>query len=178
VLGASLEGLLQTKGKEIISNPIAGTRPRGRNIDEDEALMKELLEDEKEIAEHRMLIDLGRNDIGKVSEFGSINILTLMEIKKYEHVMHLVSEVSGTLADHKTSIDALISCLPAGTVSGAPKIRAMQIIQELEYKKRGAYAGGIGYIGFNRDLNMALAIRSLVIKENQAYLQTGAGIVY
>lgn len=178
VLGASPESLLQTKGREIITNPIAGTRPRGRNPEEDEALMKELLEDEKEIAEHRMLIDLGRNDLSKVSEIGSISIPTLMKIEKYEHVMHLVSEVSGTLAADQTSIDALISCLPAGTVSGAPKIRAMQIIQELEHKKRGTYAGGIGYIGFNRDLNMALAIRSLIIKENQAYLQAGAGIVY
>lgn len=178
VLGASPESLLQTKGNQVITNPIAGTRPRGKTAEEDAQLVQELLADEKEIAEHKMLIDLGRNDLGRISEINSIEIPTLMQIEKYEHVMHIVSEVSGTLQADKSSIDALISCLPAGTVSGAPKIRAMQIINELEQKKRGVYAGGIGYIGYNRDLNMALAIRSLVVKDSTAYIQAGAGIVF
>ncbi|MFA1822865.1 anthranilate synthase component I [Virgibacillus oceani] len=178
LLGASPESLIQTKGKEVITNPIAGTRPRGKTQKEDEALTRELLADKKEIAEHRMLIDLSRNDLGRVCEVGSISIPTYMQVEKYQHVMHIVSEVKGTLKADYTSLEALISCLPAGTVSGAPKIRAMQIINDLEEKKRGAYAGGIGYINFNHDLNIALAIRSLVIKENHAYLQTGAGIVF
>ncbi|MYL60433.1 anthranilate synthase component I, partial [Virgibacillus halodenitrificans] len=129
-------------------------------------------------AEHRMLVDLSRNDLGSVCEIGSITIPTYMQIEKYQHVMHIVSEVKGRLKVKCSSIDALISCLPAGTVSGAPKIRAMQIINDLEEKKRGVYAGGIGYINFNNDLNIALAIRSLVVKDNQAYLQAGAGIVH
>lgn len=178
VLGASPESLVQTQGRTIIANPIAGTRPRGRTIEEDARLVKELLEDEKELAEHRMLVDLSRNDLGRVSKIGSIEIPTYMKIEKYQHVMHIVSEVKGKLRDSLTSIDALISCLPAGTVSGAPKIRAMQIINQLEEKKRGVYAGGIGFINFNLDINIALAIRSLIVKEGKAYLQAGAGIVY
>ena len=178
VLGASPESLLQTKDRQIITNPIAGTRPRGGTAEEDARLEAELLADEKEIAEHKMLIDLGRNDLGRVCEIGSINVPTYMQIERYEHVMHIVSEVAGTLRQDYSSIDALISCLPAGTVSGAPKIRAMQIINELEGKRRGVYAGGIGYIGFNGDLNMALAIRSLVVKDQIAYLQAGAGLVF
>ncbi|WP_231514895.1 anthranilate synthase component I [Oceanobacillus salinisoli] len=178
LLGASPESLVQTQGREIITNPIAGTRARGKTPEEDEQLMKELLEDEKEIAEHRMLVDLSRNDLGRVCEVGSITIPTYMNIEKYQHVMHIVSEVKGRLHSNYSSIDALISCLPAGTVSGAPKIRAMQIINELEEKKRGAYAGGIGFINFNHDINIALAIRSLVVKDNKAYLQAGAGIVF
>ncbi|WLV25083.1 anthranilate synthase component I [Aciduricibacillus chroicocephali] len=178
VLGASPESLLQTKGSEIITNPIAGTRPRSKDPQEDARLEAELLADEKEIAEHKMLIDLGRNDLGRVCEIGSVKVPTYMKIERYEHVMHIVSEVSGKLRKDFSSIDALISCLPAGTVSGAPKIRAMQIINELESKRRGVYAGGIGYIGFNGDLNMALAIRSLVVKDATAYLQAGAGIVF
>lgn len=178
VLGASPESLVQTTGKHIITNPIAGTRPRGNTEAEDDALTKDLLADEKEIAEHRMLVDLSRNDIGRVSEVDSITIPTYMKVEKYQHVMHIVSEVHGELNANYSSIDALIACLPAGTVSGAPKIRAMQIINDLEESKRGVYGGGIGYINFNHDVNMALAIRSLVIKENKAYLQAGAGIVY
>lgn len=134
--------------------------------------------DEKELAEHRMLVDLSRNDLGRVSEIGTIELPTYMKIEKYQHVMHIVSEVKGKLREEFTSIDALISCLPAGTVSGAPKIRAMQIINELENKKRGVYAGGIGFINFNFDMNIALAIRSLVVKDGKAHLQAGAGIVY
>ncbi|MYL46815.1 anthranilate synthase component I [Virgibacillus halodenitrificans] len=178
VLGASPESLIQTSGKTILTNPIAGTRPRGETKEKDEQLIQDLLSDEKEIAEHRMLVDLSRNDLGSVCEIGSITIPTYMQIEKYQHVMHIVSEVKGRLKVNCSSIDALISCLPAGTVSGAPKIRAMQIINDLEEKKRGVYAGGIGYINFNNDLNIALAIRSLVVKDNQAYLQAGAGIVH
>ncbi|WP_068676265.1 anthranilate synthase component I [Oceanobacillus sp. Castelsardo] len=178
LLGASPESLVQTQGDEIITNPIAGTRARGKTAQEDMDLMKELLEDEKEIAEHKMLVDLSRNDLGRVCEAGTISIPTYMTIEKYQHVMHIVSEVKGKLKANYSSIDALISCLPAGTVSGAPKIRAMQIINELEEKKRGAYAGGIGFINFNHDINIALAIRSLIVKDNKAYLQAGAGIVF
>ncbi|AXI07933.1 anthranilate synthase component I [Oceanobacillus zhaokaii] len=178
LLGASPESLVQTTGREIVTNPIAGTRARGKSETEDEALATELLQDEKEIAEHRMLVDLSRNDLGRVCEVGSITIPTYMTIERYQHVMHIVSEVKGVLRQDLSSIDALIACLPAGTVSGAPKIRAMQLINELEEKKRGVYGGGIGFINFNHDINIALAIRSLVIKENQAILQAGAGIVY
>lgn len=178
IIGASPESLVQTTGNAIVTNPIAGTRARGKTEEEDVQLMEELLADKKEISEHQMLVDLSRNDLGQVCETGSITIPIYMKIEKYQHVMHIVSEVHGKLKTDLTSIDALIASLPAGTVSGAPKIRAMQIINELEDKKRGFYGGGIGYIGFNHDLNMALAIRSLVIKEDVAYLQTGAGIVY
>lgn len=178
VLGASPESLIQTTGRQIITNPIAGTRPRGKTEAEDATLTDDLLTDEKEIAEHRMLVDLSRNDIGRVSEIDSITIPTYMKVEKYQHVMHMVSEVHGRLRPNYSSIDALIACLPAGTVSGAPKIRAMQIINDLEESKRGVYAGGIGYINVNHDVNIALAIRSLVIKDRKAYLQTGAGIVH
>ncbi|MFD1850849.1 anthranilate synthase component I [Oceanobacillus bengalensis] len=178
LLGASPESLVKTQGKAIVTNPIAGTRPRGETPLEDELLMNELLNDKKEVAEHRMLVDLSRNDLGRVCEIGTITIPTYMKIEKYQHVMHIVSEVKGILKADYSSIDALISCLPAGTVSGAPKIRAMQIINELEEKQRGVYAGGIGFINFNHDMNIALAIRSLVIKDKKAYLQAGAGIVY
>jgi anthranilate synthase component I len=178
LLGASPESLVQTINREIITNPIAGTRPRGKTKQEDEMLEKELLADEKEIAEHKMLVDLSRNDLGRVCEIGSIYMPKFMKIEKYQHVMHIVSEVKGRLRNDFTSIDALIACLPAGTVSGAPKIRAMQIINELEEQKRGVYAGGIGFINWNFDLNFALAIRTLVVKDGFAYLQAGAGIVY
>ncbi|WP_087974449.1 anthranilate synthase component I [Oceanobacillus rekensis] len=178
ILGASPESLVQTTGREIVTNPIAGTRPRGRTAAEDEKFKNELLSDEKEIAEHRMLVDLSRNDIGRVCEINSITVPTYMKVERYQHVMHIVSEVKGKLKDDLSGIDALITCLPAGTVSGAPKIRAMQIINNLEEKKRGAYGGGIGYINFNHDLNIALTIRSLIIKNNIAHIQAGAGIVF
>ncbi|WP_010529287.1 anthranilate synthase component I [Lentibacillus jeotgali] len=178
VLGASPESLIETSGRDIMTNPIAGTRPRGSTTDGDGALRNELLTDEKEISEHRMLVDLSRNDLGRVCEIDSVSVPTYMKVENYQHVMHMVSEVHGKLAEGFTSIDALIACLPAGTVSGAPKIRAMQIINDLEKVKRGAYAGGVGYISFNDNLNIALAIRSLIVKENFAYLQAGAGIVY
>lgn len=177
VLGASPESLLQTDGDTVITNPIAGTRPRGKSVQEDNLHIRDLLSDEKEVSEHDMLVNLSKDDLAHVCEPDSISAPVYMEIEKYQHVMHMVSEVRGTLKAHLKSIDALIACLPAGTVSGAPKRRAMQIINDLEEKKRGVYGGGIGYIGFDHDLNMALAIRSLVIKEGTAYLQSGAGIV-
>lgn len=178
LLGASPESLIKIQGKQLITNPIAGTRPRGATKIEDNNYEHELLRDEKELAEHKMLVDLSRNDIGKVCEPGSISIPKYMAIEKYQHVMHIVSEVQGSLRQEYTGVDALIACLPAGTVSGAPKIRAMQIINELEQKKRGAYAGAIGYINVNGDLDFALAIRTLVVKDQMAYIQAGAGIVH
>ncbi|MED1204992.1 anthranilate synthase component I [Heyndrickxia acidicola] len=178
LLGASPESLIKTKGRTVITNPIAGTRARGVTMEEDQKLAKELLEDEKELAEHKMLVDLSRNDLGRVCEPGSIEVSKYMEIERYQHVMHIVSEVQGTLHEEYTGLNALISCLPAGTVSGAPKIRAMQIINDLETVKRNAYAGAIGYINVNGDVDFALAIRSLVVKDGYAYVQAGAGIVY
>lgn len=178
VLGASPESLIETNGSRVVTNPIAGTRKRGQNELEDQALAEELLADEKERAEHRMLVDLSRNDLGRVCEVGSIEIPVYMTIERYQHVMHIVSEVTGELRSDYSGIDALISCLPAGTVSGAPKIRAMQIINDLETIKRGPYGGGIGFINFEHDVHIALAIRSIVMKGNKAYFQSGAGIVY
>ena len=177
LLGASPESLLQVIGKEVITNPIAGTRPRGKTTAEDETLEAELLADDKELAEHRMLVELSKADLATVCSVETIHTSVDMEIEKYEHVMHIVSEVVGTLKEGYTSIDALIHCLPAGTVSGTPKKRAMQIINQLEMKMRGPYGGGVGYINFNRDLNIALTIRSLIIKDRIASLQAGAGIV-
>ncbi|MDC3418122.1 anthranilate synthase component I [Aquibacillus salsiterrae] len=178
VLGASPESLIKTKGTNVVTNPIAGTRPRGKTDEEDISLAEDLLADEKELAEHKMLVDLSRNDLGRVCEIGSITIPKYMTIERYQHVMHIVSEVQGTLTKDYNGLDALISTLPAGTVSGAPKIRAMQIINGLETKKRGVYAGAVGYINMNGDLDLALAIRTMVIKGNNAYVQAGAGIVY
>lgn len=177
IVGASPESLIQTSGEHIVTNPIAGTRARGKNAEEDRMLERELLEDRKEIIEHKMLVELSQHDLRHVCHEDQITVPTYMKVEKYQHVMHIVSEVHGKLKPGLSSIDALIACLPAGTVSGAPKVRAMQIINDLEPKKRGVYAGGIGYIGFNRDLNMAIAIRSLVVKDGYAYLQAGAGIV-
>lgn len=178
VAGASPESLIKASNNKVVTNPIAGTRPRGKTVDEDEALAKELIGDEKELAEHQMLVDLGRNDIGRVSEFGTVQVDKYMEIEKYKHVMHLVSEVSGTLTNQYTPLDALIACLPAGTVSGAPKIRAMEIINELEEVKRGVYSGAIGYLSANGNMDFALAIRTMVMKGEDVYIQAGAGIVY
>ncbi|MGE6486819.1 anthranilate synthase component I [Paenisporosarcina sp. NPDC076898] len=178
VLGASPESLLSIQGNRVTTNPIAGTRRRGLTPEEDALLAKELLADPKELAEHRMLVDLGRNDLGRISEVGSVHLTKYMNIEKYQHVMHIVSEVAGTLRNDQHPLDALVACLPAGTVTGAPKIRAMQIIQDMENVKRGVYAGAVGYIGFNGNIDIALAIRTLVIKDQTAYVQAGAGIVY
>jgi anthranilate synthase component 1 len=178
IAGVSPESLIKVTGKQVITNPIAGTRPRGKNADEDEVLAKGLIEDEKELAEHKMLVDLGRNDLGRVSEFGSVQLTKYLQIEKFKHVIHLVSEVEGVLKEDCSPIDSLISTLPAGTVSGAPKIRAMEIINEMENCKRGIYSGAIGYVSVNGNLDFALAIRTMVIKGNEAFIQAGAGIVY
>lgn len=177
VLGASPESFIKSNGRQVNTNPIAGTRRRGRTEEEDRALAEELLADEKELSEHRMLIDLSLEDMAKVCDPDTIRLIKNMNIEYFRHVMHIVSELEGTLAEGKTGLDALIACLPAGTVSGAPKKRAMQIINELEDVKRGVYSGALGYINANGDVDFALAIRSLVIKDGRAYLQAGAGIV-
>ncbi|MEI3604181.1 anthranilate synthase component I [Pseudogracilibacillus sp. SE30717A] len=177
IIGASPESLVQTTGDQVVTNPIAGTRRRGKSLAEDEALKKELLTDPKELSEHDMLVELSKTDLLAACEKESIHVPVYKDVVKYEHVMHIVSEVHGTLQEDKTSMDALIACLPAGTVSGSPKERAMQIINDIETERRGFYAGGIGYISFNHDINLAISIRSIVVKHNRAYLQTGAGIV-
>lgn len=178
VLGSSPESLLSVRDEKVMTNPIAGTRPRGNTKEKDEEIARELLANEKERAEHMMLVDLGRNDIGRVSEVGSVKVEKYMTIEKYSHVMHIVSEVYGTLRKQMSCFDALAYCLPAGTVSGAPKIRAMEIINGLEKEKRNVYAGAVGYIAFSGNLDMALAIRTMVVKDEKAYVQAGAGIVY
>jgi anthranilate synthase component 1 len=178
IIGASPEILLRVEGGTVITRPLAGTRPRGKDPEEDARLEQELRSDEKERAEHIMLVDLGRNDIGRVSEPGSVEVSDLMEVEKYSHVMHLVTHVQGKLRQDMTPFDALRACFPAGTVSGAPKIRAMQIIAELEPEKRGIYAGAVGYFSFTGNMDMAIAIRTIVMKDGVAYAQTGCGVVY
>jgi anthranilate synthase component 1 len=157
--------------------PIAGTRPRGKDSDEDEKLAAELIVDPKERAEHVMLIDLGRNDLGRVAEYGSVRVTEQMVIERYSHVMHIVSHVVAKLRDGCDAFDAMRATFPAGTVSGAPKIRAMQIIAEMEKARRGFYSGVVGYFGFDDSLDSCIAIRSIVLKNGKAYFQTGAGIV-
>jgi len=178
IVGASPEALVKVDGRKVETRPIAGTRPRGKTPEEDLALERELLADEKERAEHLMLVDLGRNDIGRVAEFGTVKVDAYMEIERYSHVMHIVSNVSGMLREDKDFFDAFVSCMPAGTVSGAPKLRAMEIIAELEREARGAYAGAIGYLGFAGSLNTCITIRTIVFKHGKAYVQAGAGIVW
>ena len=178
VIGSSPEMLVRVEGREIETYPIAGTRKRGKTPQEDLKLEKELLADEKERAEHLMLVDLARNDIGKVSEFGSVHVPEYMNIKKFSHVQHIVSVVRGKLQKHKTAVDAFASIFPAGTVSGAPKIRAMEIINELEQIPRGPYAGAVGYFGLNGNADFAITIRTLVCDGERAKIQAGAGIVH
>ena len=180
IVGASPEQLVKIEGKggRVTTHPIAGTRRRGKTREEDEQLEKELLSSEKERAEHIMLVDLGRNDIGKICTPGSVKVESLMHIERYSHVMHIVSVVSGTLSPNKSAYDAFRSVFPAGTVSGAPKIRAMQLIAELEGEQRGVYAGAVGFVSYSGTLDVAIAIRTLVVKGGVAYLQAGAGIVY
>ncbi|MDK2806643.1 anthranilate synthase component I [Thermoanaerobacterium thermosaccharolyticum] len=178
LIGSSPESLVSVFGDKVTTNPIAGTRKRGKCEEEDLKLKEELLNDEKERAEHVMLVDLGRNDIGKVSEFGSVKLDRFMEVDFYSHVMHIVSKVSGILKKGLTAFDALIACLPAGTVSGAPKIRAMEIIDELENVSRSFYAGAVGYFSFNGNMDMCIAIRTLLLKNGMAFIQAGCGIVY
>ncbi|QCX32823.1 anthranilate synthase component I [Caloramator sp. E03] len=178
IAGSSPERLVSLKGRKVVTNPIAGTRARGRDSQEDENLKVELLKDEKEKSEHVMLVDLARNDIGRISEFNSVTVERFMEVDYYSHVMHIVSTVSGELKKGLTCFDALSSCLPVGTVSGAPKIRAMEIIDELENVRRGIYAGAVGYFSFSGDMDTCIAIRTIIFKENSAYIQAGAGIVF
>ena len=178
LVGASPEMLLRAAGDAAQVCPIAGTRPRGADPDRDAALERELRDDPKERAEHVMLVDLGRNDLGRVCAPGSVHVPTLMSVERYSSVMHLVSTVTGRLRDGVDTLDALQACFPAGTVSGAPKIRAMQIIEELEAVRRGAYAGAVGYVGFGaRSLDTCIAIRTIVVRGGEAHVQAGAGIV-
>jgi len=178
IVGASPEVLVRVEDGNVMTRPLAGTRPRGKTPAEDAALEKELKNDEKERAEHIMLVDLGRNDIGRVSQPGTVVVSELMEVERYSHVMHLVTHVQGKLRADMNAFDALRACFPAGTVSGAPKIRAMEIIAELEPEKRGPYAGAAGYFSFSGNMEMAIAIRTMVVSKGVAYVQAGAGIVY
>ncbi len=177
LVGSSPEPLLRVRGNEALTRPIAGTRKRGKSEREDKVLVEELKKDEKERAEHLMLLDLGRNDLGRVCEPGTVRVNRFSEVEKYSHVMHLVSEVRGKLRSDRTSFDALKAVFPAGTVSGAPKVRAMQIIEELEPTRRGPYAGAVGYLSYSKDLDTCITIRTLLFKGKKVYLQAGAGIV-
>ncbi len=177
IAGASPEPLLTVAGRSVSTRPIAGTRPRGAGPEEDRRIAQQLLGDEKERAEHVMLVDLGRNDLGRVCEFGSVNVDQLMEVEVYSHVMHIVSSVSGRLREDVGAMDALRSVLPAGTLSGAPKVRAMQIIDELEPVKRGGYGGAIGYLSYRGDLDTCIHIRTVVVKDGVAHVQAGGGTV-
>jgi anthranilate synthase component 1 len=177
IAGASPEPLLTVSGRHVSTKPIAGTRPRGASPEQDRRIEAELLADEKERAEHVMLVDLGRNDLGRVCEYGSVRVDELMEIESYSHVMHIVSSVSGTLREDVDAMDALRSVLPAGTLSGAPKVRAMQIIDELEPVKRGGYGGAVGYLSYGGDLDTAIHIRTVVVKDGAVHVQAGGGTV-
>ena len=169
--------LVRLEDNEVTLRPLAGTRKRGKTSEEDEMHAKDLLADPKEIAEHLMLIDLGRNDVGRVSKIGTVHVTEKMAIEKYSHVMHIVSNVKGTIAEDLNYIDVLKAALPAGTLSGTPKIRAMEIINELEPSSRGIYGGAIGYISWNGSIDTAIAIRTAVIKDNVIHVGAGAGIV-
>jgi anthranilate synthase component 1 len=177
IAGSSPEPMVQVLGRTVISRPIAGTRRRGRNDEDDRKMAGELKENPKEVAEHIMLVDLARNDVGRVAKFGTVHVDELMTLERYSHVMHLTSQVSGQLVDGKTPIDVLRATLPAGTVSGAPKVRAMEIIDALEPVKRGPYAGVVGYVDFSGNLDTAIAIRTMFVGRNGASFQAGAGIV-
>ncbi|MGH2693544.1 MAG: anthranilate synthase component I [Actinomycetota bacterium] len=177
IAGSSPEPLVRVTGRKVVSRPIAGTRPRGRDDDEDAILESELLADEKERAEHVMLVDLARNDVGRVSSFGSVQVDELMVVERYSHVMHIVSNVSGVLAPGRSAFDALTACFPAGTVTGAPKVRAMELIDSFERSRRGPYAGVVGYFDLSGDLDTCITIRTIVGTRGRAYVQAGAGIV-
>jgi anthranilate synthase component 1 len=178
VVGASPEILVRKEGTTVTLRPIAGTRPRGATREADERLAQELLADPKEIAEHVMLVDLGRNDVGRVAATGTVRVTERMAVERYSHVMHIVSNVEGTLKPGLTSIDVLRASFPAGTVSGAPKVRAMEIIDELEPSRRGVYAGAVGYVSFQDDMDTAIAIRTAVVRDGVLHVQAGAGIVH
>jgi len=177
IVGSSPEMLVRVEGRSMQTHPIAGTRPRGRTEEEDLLLAEELKRSEKERAEHVMLVDLGRNDLGRVAAYGTVKVPTYMTLERYSHVMHLVSIVEGHLSDEHDRLDALVACFPAGTVSGAPKVRAMEIIAELENRRRGVYAGAVGYLDFAGNLDFCITIRTVVIENGRAYVQAGAGIV-
>ena len=177
VLGSSPEMLVRVTGRKLEYRPIAGTHPRGRDAAEDQRLEQQMLHDEKERAEHVMLVDLGRNDLGRVSEYGSVKVRDLMYVERYSHVMHLVSALEGKLREGMDAVDAFAACFPAGTLSGAPKVRAMQIIEELEPTRRGIYGGSVLYADFAGNLDSCIAIRTLLMQGKRAYLQAGAGIV-
>ena len=177
VVGSSPEMLVRVEGTRVETHPIAGTRRRGRNDDEDVRLAEELKRNEKERAEHVMLVDLGRNDVGRVCEYGTVRVPQFMGLERFSHVMHLTSVVEGKLAADRDRLDALVSCFPAGTVSGAPKVRAMQIIRDLEPGGRGLYAGAVGYLDFAGNLDFCIAIRTIIMTAGKAYVQAGAGIV-
>jgi len=177
LVGSSPEIMVRVADNTVTVRPLAGTRPRGNTPDEDKELATSLLNDPKERAEHVMLIDLGRNDVGRVAEIGSVELSDVMCIERYSHVMHLTSNVNGRLAEGCTAFDALRACLPAGTVSGAPKIRAMEIIDELEPTRRGPYAGAVGYIDFSGAMDTCITLRTVVLHGGKAYVQAGAGIV-
>lgn len=178
LVGASPEVLVGLAGRSARVRPIAGTRWRGKTEEEDNALAEQLLADEKERAEHVMLVDLGRNDIGRIAEYGSVKVSELMTIERYSHVMHIVSNVTGDLREDLDQFDLFRATFPAGTVTGAPKIRAMQIIDELEPTRRGTYAGATGYFGFNGDMDMAITLRTILVKNGYAYVQAGGGVVF
>ena len=177
LVGASPEVLVRVEDSTVTVRPIAGTRPRGRTPDEERALADDLLHDEKELAEHRMLLDLGRNDVGRVAEYGSVTVPELMVVERYSHVMHLVSQVEGKLREGLGAIDVFRACFPAGTLSGAPKVRAMEIIDELEKEKRGIYAGTVGYFSANGSMDTCIVLRTALVKDGMMYVQAGAGIV-
>ena len=177
IAGSSPEMLVRVEGRQVITHPIAGTRPRGRNDAEDRRLAEELQRNEKERAEHVMLVDLGRNDVGRVSDYGTVRVSQFMALERYSHVMHLVSRVEGRLREDRDRLDALAACFPAGTVSGAPKIRAMEIISDLEPTRRGIYAGAIGYVDFAGNLDCCITIRTITLRDGLARVQAGAGIV-
>jgi anthranilate synthase component I len=177
IAGSSPEPMVKVKGTTVISRPIAGTRRRGRSDEDDRRMAGELREDPKEVAEHIMLVDLARNDVGRIAKFGTVHVDELMTLEKYSHVMHLTSEVSGQLVDGKSPIDVLRATLPAGTLSGAPKVRAMEIIDDLEPVKRGPYGGVVGYVDFSGNLDTAITIRTLIAGPKGASLQAGAGVV-
>ena len=177
VLGSSPEMLVKVAGREVEYRPIAGTRPRGKTEEEDRLLEQELKSSEKERAEHIMLVDLGRNDIGRVSEFSTVRAKEVMSVERYSHVMHSVSQITGELRPDADGYAALAACFPAGTLSGAPKVRAMEIIDELEPTRRGLYGGSVLYLDFSGNLNSCIVIRTVLVKQSFAYLQAGAGIV-
>jgi anthranilate synthase component 1 len=177
VIGSSPEILARFEQGEVTVRPIAGTRRRGKTAEEDRALEAELVADPKEIAEHLMLIDLGRNDVGRIAKTGTVSLTEKMKVERYSHVMHITSNVTGQLKDDLNCIDVLKAAMPAGTLSGAPKVRAMEIIQQLEPHDRGVYGGAVGYISWSGSMDTAIAIRTAVIKDKQLYVQAGAGVV-